>query len=81
MPRFAANLSIPAADFFREHGINVGMEPINQRSMPSYFLRTLKQAAGYIGKRAQKKTTLTPNATKMLFGNLGATVLNISIAE
>jgi len=37
-----------AADFFAPHGINLGIEPINQRSMPGYFLKTLKQAAGYI---------------------------------
>jgi len=37
-----------AADFFAPHGITVGIEPINQRSMPGFFLRTIKQAVGYI---------------------------------
>ena len=37
-----------AADFFAPHGIVVGIEPINQRSMPGYFLRTIAQAVGYI---------------------------------
>jgi hydroxypyruvate isomerase len=37
-----------AADFFAPHGIAVGIEPINQRSMPGYFLRTIAQAVGYI---------------------------------
>jgi hydroxypyruvate isomerase len=44
---YKANLA-KAADFFAPHGISVGIEPINQRSMPGFFLRTLAQAAGYI---------------------------------
>jgi hydroxypyruvate isomerase len=44
---YKANLA-KAADFFAPHGINVGIEPINRRSMPGYFLHTLKQAVGYI---------------------------------
>jgi hydroxypyruvate isomerase len=44
---YKANIA-KAADFFAPHGIKVGIEPINRRSMPGYFLRTLKQAAGYI---------------------------------
>ena len=44
---YKANL-VKAADFFAPHGINVGIEPINRRSMPRYFLHTLKQAVGYI---------------------------------
>lgn len=44
---YKANIA-KAADFFAPHGINVGIEPINQRSMPGYFLRTIKQAVGYI---------------------------------
>ena len=44
---YMANLA-KAADFFAPHGINVGIEPINRRSMPGYFLHTVKQAVGYI---------------------------------
>ncbi|MDR1828269.1 MAG: hydroxypyruvate isomerase family protein [Methylobacteriaceae bacterium] len=36
------------ADFFAAHGVMVGIEPINQRSMPGYFLRTIAQAVDYI---------------------------------
>ena len=44
---YMANLA-RAADFFAPHGINVGIEPINRRSMPGYFLHAIKQAVGYI---------------------------------
>lgn len=44
---YKANIA-KAADFFAPHGITVGIEPINQRSMPGYFLKTLGQAVGYI---------------------------------
>ena len=44
---YKANIA-KAADFFAPHGINVSIEPINQRSMPGYFLRTVGQAVGYI---------------------------------
>lgn len=44
---YKANLA-KAADFFAPHGVKVGIEPINQRSMPGYFLRTIAQAVGYI---------------------------------
>lgn len=44
---YKANLA-KAADFFAPHGVSVGIEPINQRSMPGYFLRTVAQAVGYI---------------------------------
>ena len=44
---YKANIA-KAADFFAPHGVTVGIEPINQRSMPGYFLRTIAQALGYI---------------------------------
>jgi hydroxypyruvate isomerase len=44
---YKANLA-KAADFFAPHGISVGLEPITQRSMPGFFLRSTGQAAGYI---------------------------------
>ena len=44
---YKANIA-KAADFFAPHGVNVGIEPINQRSMPGFFLRTINQAVGYI---------------------------------
>jgi hydroxypyruvate isomerase len=44
---YKANLA-KAADFFAPHGVSVVIEPINQRSMPGYFLRTVSQAVGYI---------------------------------
>ena len=44
---YKANLA-KAADFFAPHGIAVGIEPINQRSMPGFFLKTVDQAIRYI---------------------------------
>jgi hydroxypyruvate isomerase len=44
---YTANLG-KAADFFAPHGVTVGIEPINQRSMPGFFLRTVAQAVAYI---------------------------------
>ena len=44
---YKANLA-RAADFFAPHGVAVGIEPINRRSMPGYFLHTIAQAIGYI---------------------------------
>ena len=44
---YKANLA-KAADFFKPHGISLGIEPINQRSMPGYFLKTQEQAIRYI---------------------------------
>lgn len=49
---YKANIA-KAADFFAPHGITVGIEPINQRSMPGYFLRTIEQAVGYIEELAR----------------------------
>ncbi len=46
---YKANIA-KAADFFAPHGISVGLEAINQRSMPGYFLRTQGQAAAYIAE-------------------------------
>jgi hydroxypyruvate isomerase len=44
---YKANLA-KAADFLAPHGISVGIEPINQRSMPGFFLKTVAQAVRYI---------------------------------
>ena len=45
--QYKANLA-KAADFLAPHGIKVGIEPINQRSMPGFFLKTVDQAVRYI---------------------------------
>ncbi|MDR3073404.1 MAG: TIM barrel protein [Deltaproteobacteria bacterium] len=44
---YKANVA-KAADFFAPHGVTVGLEPINHRSMPGYFLHSIKQAVRYI---------------------------------
>jgi len=54
---YKANLA-KAADFFAPHGINVGIEPINRRSMPGYFLRTMKQAIEYIDELGKSNVKL-----------------------
>jgi len=54
---YKANIA-KAADFFAPHGVNVGIEPINQRSMPGFFLRTQAQAIGYIEELGRKNIKL-----------------------
>ena len=54
---YKANIA-KAADFFAPHGINVGIEPINQRSMPGFFLRTQAQAIDYIETLGRKNIKL-----------------------
>ena len=54
---YKANLA-KAADFFAPHGVNVGIEPINQRSMPGFFLRTQAQAVGYIKELGRENLKL-----------------------
>lgn len=49
---------VVAAKMLAAHGLTLCLEPINQRSMPGYFLRTQAQAVKYIKEMGQPNITL-----------------------